>query len=82
MLNLDYNKNLLKKISKIKNHLIKEKIKKQIFKIIENPKIGKPMRYGRKGTRELYISPYRLVYSYFESENKIIFLGIYHKDKQ
>jgi len=52
MLNLDYNKNLLKKISKIKNHLIKEKIKKQIFKIIENPKIGKPMRYGRKGTRE------------------------------
>ena len=60
----------------------KSQIKKQVEKIIENPETGKPMRYNRKGTREVYISPYRLAYAYLSSENKIIFLGIYHKDEQ
>ena len=45
-------------------------------------KIGKPMKHGRKGTREVYVAPYRLAYSYIHSENKIIFLDIYHKDEQ
>ena len=82
MLNIEYNKDFLKKISKIKYASFKEKIKKQVEKIIENPETGKPMRYNRKGTREVYISPYRLAYAYLSSENKIIFLGIYHKDEQ
>ena len=82
MLNIDYKKDFLKVISKIKNESNKIKIKKQVEKIIENPEIGKPMRYGRKGTREVYVIPYRLAYSYSSSENKIIFLDIYHKDKQ
>ena len=82
MLSIDYKKEFLKTISKIKNKDIKEKIKNQVEKIIENPKIGKPMRYSRKGTREVYIAPYRLAYSYIPSENKIIFLEIYHKNEQ
>lgn len=82
MLNIDYKKNFLKTISKIRDQRFKEKIKNQIEKIIENPEIGKPMRYTRKGTRELYVSPYRLAYSYLSKENKLIFLEIYHKDEQ
>ena len=82
MLEIEYEKDFLKEISKIKDSAFKEKIKKQVEKIIENPGIGKPMRYNRKGTRELYVSPYRLAYSYHPSENKIIFLDIYHKDEQ
>ncbi len=82
MLNIDYKKSFLKVISKIKNHADKSKIKKQIEKILDNPEIGKPMRYGRKGTREVYVAQYRLAYSYNSSENKIIFLDIYHKDEQ
>ncbi len=82
MLNVDYEKSFLKAISKTKNHADKEKIKKQIEKILENPEIGKPMMYGRKGTREVYVAPYRLAYCYVPSENKIIFLDIYHKDEQ
>lgn len=82
MLSIDYKKNFLKTISKIKNKAIKEKIKKQIEKILENPEIGKPMMYSRKGTRELYIAPYRLAYAYMPLENKIVLLEIYHKDKQ
>jgi mRNA-degrading endonuclease RelE of RelBE toxin-antitoxin system len=80
MLEIDYDDDFLKFVSKIKNNLLKEKVKKQIEKIIENPEIGKPMRYLRKDTREVYISPYRLAYSF--SKNKIIFLKIYHKDEQ
>lgn len=70
------------KINKIKDNSTKEQIKKQILKIIENPEIGKPMRYTRKGTRELYIKPFRLSYAYIKKEKKIIFLNLYHKKKQ
>lgn len=82
MLNVDYKKRFLKTISKIKSKDTKVRIKKQIEKIIENPEIGKPMRYSRKGTRELYAAPYRLAYAYIPSENRIIFLEIYYKDEQ
>ncbi len=66
----------------LRGEKIKEQIKKQIKKITENPEIGKPMRYERKGTREVHISPLRLSYAYIIEENKLIFLDIYHKDKQ
>ena len=82
MLNIEYSDNILKEISKIKDKSEKEKIKKQILKIIKNPEIGKPMKYARKGTRELYLGSYRLAYSYLKNENKIILLGFYHKDEQ
>ena len=82
MLNLEYRKDFLKLISKINHQEVKDRIKNLIVKIIENPEIGKPMEYNRKGTREVYIPPYRLAYAYIKSENKLIFLEIYHKDKQ
>jgi mRNA-degrading endonuclease RelE of RelBE toxin-antitoxin system len=82
MLSIEYKKDFLKEIGKINNLGFKERVKKQVEKIIENPYVGKPMRYSRKGTREVYVSPYRLAYAYFSSESKLIFLDIYHKDKQ
>ena len=82
MLTIEYRENLLKIISKIKDYALKEKIKKQIKRIIENPKIGKPMRYTRRGTREIHIGSYRLAYAYLKDEQKIIFLDLYHKDEQ
>jgi mRNA-degrading endonuclease RelE of RelBE toxin-antitoxin system len=82
MLTVEYKKDFLDEIKKIKDAGFKEKVKKQIEKILENPEIGKPMMYTRKGTREVYISPCRLAYSYLSSENKLVFLEIYHKDKQ
>ena len=69
-------------VRKVKDTVLKEKVKKQIQKIVENPEIGKPMRYARKGTREIYVSPFRLSYAYIQSESKIIFLDLYHKDNQ
>jgi mRNA-degrading endonuclease RelE of RelBE toxin-antitoxin system len=82
MLNVKYSDDLLKTISKIKDASQKEKVKKQIRKIIKQPTIGKPMRYARKGTRELYIGSYRLTYSYNKDKSELIFLDLYHKDDQ
>lgn len=64
------------------DEFIKGKIRKQINKIIENPKIGKPMRYNRKDTREVYVAPFRLSYSYSKREDIVTFLEVYHKDEQ
>ena len=79
---IDYRKEFLKTISKIKDTISREKIKKQVEKITEEPEIGKPMRYERKGTRELYIKPYRIAYAYDMEEDRLTFLEIYHKDEQ
>ena len=68
-----------KRFSKIKD---KKKLLKLLEKIKDNPSIGKPMRYGRKRTRELYSPPFRLSYTYLEKENKVVILNYYHKDKQ
>ncbi|MFH1917099.1 MAG: type II toxin-antitoxin system RelE/ParE family toxin [Nanoarchaeota archaeon] len=65
---------------RIKDKAIKERIIAQVSKIKTNPEIGKPMRYSRKGTRELYISPYRLSYA-LEGE-MVYILALYHKDVQ
>ncbi len=78
---VDYKPEFLKRLSKLDNS-IKERVKKQIQKIIQNPQIGKPMKYSRKDTREVYISPFRLSYAFLSYENKIVFLEIYHKDEQ
>ena len=78
----EFHPNFQKIFSKIKNNSLKEKIIKQFSKIKENPEIGKPMRNVRKGTREVYIHPFRLSYAYLKHEDKIVFLDIYHKDQQ
>ena len=50
-----------KALKHIKDKDLKIKIWKQIEKIIENPEIGKPLRY-KKGERAIYIKPFRLIY--------------------
>ncbi len=55
---------------------------KLLEKAVCNPTAGKPMRFARKGTRELYLPPFRLSYAYDEKEEILTFLDLYHKDKQ
>mgnify|MGYP000733457406 CR=1 FL=1 len=71
-----------KRIKNIKDNVQKKKLKKLIAKIIQNPEIGKPIRYGRKGTREVYMKPFRISYSFERSKLIIFFLDLYHKKKQ
>ena len=82
MVTAEFNSDFQKSFSKIKDSTLKERIIKQIEKLKENPELGKPMRYVRKGTRELYVSPFRFSYIYIKEQNKIIILDLYHKDEQ
>ena len=98
MVEIRFDKKFTNIFSKIKDELFRTKIMKQVKKISENPEIGKPMRNVRKqkakllitsskrgqskGTRELYIKPFRLSYSYLVKENIIYILDLYHKKKQ
>ena len=82
MVDIIYDDGFKKFVSKIKDNLLLVRIKKQIKKVVETPEIGKPMRNVRKGTRELYIPPFRISYVYRKNKGVIEFLEIYHKDKQ
>lgn len=80
MVNVIFEPDFKKEFEKIKHADIKERIIKQVAKIKENPEIGKPMMYGRKGTRELYVGSFRL--SYLIEDETVKILALYHKDKQ
>ena len=82
MVEIRFDKKFTIVFSKLKDELLKLKITKQIKKISENPEIGKPMRNVKKGTRELYVKPFRLSYKYFSGQNLIYILDLYHKKKQ
>ena len=58
--------------------LFLKKIEKQIKKVIENPQVGKPLKYKR-GERSLYLKPFRLVYALRGKE--LILLKFDHRKK-
>ena len=82
MVTVAYHPHFEKTIRKINDAGLKERIKQQIIRIINNPSAGKPMRYCRKKTREVYIPPFRLSYLYDRSMDTLVFLALYHKDRQ
>lgn len=68
-----------KGIKKIRDRQLLERIKKNIVKIIENPKTGKPLRYALKGERSIHLKPYRLVYAM--DNDKLILLRFMHRKR-
>jgi len=79
---VEFTKEFRETFFKIRDAGLKTQVIKQLKKIKENPKIGKPMRNVRKGTREVYIKPHRLSYSYIIKENTIYILDLYNKKNQ
>lgn len=82
MVEVFYDEKFERFFNKFKDASFRDQIKKLIRKIIENPEIGKPMKFERKGTREVYAGSYHLAYAFLKEENKLVFLEIYHKDEQ
>ena len=82
MVKIDFDERFKRTLSKIKDSSIKERIEKLLIKIRNNPQIGKPMKHNRKGTREVYLPPFRLSYAYNRNNETIIILDLYHKDEQ
>ena len=64
-------------IKSIKDNLVKEKIKKQLIKILENPETGKPSKYDLHGERSIYIKPFRLIYAI--KDEKLFLLRFRHR---
>ena len=83
-MNVKFDDNFQRIVSKIKDQAMQKSIKNKIKKIIENPEIGKPMRNVRRVTREVYIGggSFRISYNYYKELNLLEFLDLYHKDKQ
>ncbi len=71
----------IQQTKKVDESLI-DRIQKLITKIINDPEIGKTMRFDRKGTREVYLPPFRLSYIYDKASDVLYLLEIYHKDEQ
>ena len=82
MVRVDFDEQFKRTVSKIKDAFVKERIKKLLIKIQNNPEIGKPMKHNRKGTREVYLPPFRLSYAYNKISDVIVILDFYHKDEQ
>lgn len=64
-------------VKKVRDKKIKERLEKNIKIIIENPEIGKPLRYALKGERTIRIAPFRLIYAI--DGNSIILLRFEHR---
>ncbi len=76
MVDILYTNKFEKEIKKLDSS-IKSKVIKQIEKIIQNPKIGKPLRYDLRGEKTIYVKPYRIIYSF--NQKSIIFLRVEHR---
>lgn len=82
MVTVAYHPHFEKTIRKIGDAGLKARVKQQIIRIIEDPLVGKPMRYCRQQTREVSIPPFRLSYIFNQRKDTLIFLALYHKDEQ
>jgi len=71
----------LKQLNKMDKSFL-DKLQKLLIKIMADPEIGKPMRFNRKGTKELYLKPFRISYAYDKNSDHLYLLDIYHKDEQ
>ena len=78
---IDFDEKFEKTILKIKDISIRNRIGKLIFKIKTNPEVGKPIKHNRKGTREIYLSPFRLSYAYDKTNDIVVILDFYHPKK-
>jgi len=69
-------------IKHIRDKKLKEKIKKHIRKIIENPEsAGEHLKYGRKFEKRIYMPPYRLLFAYDRSRDIIYLIDFDKRDK-
>ncbi|MDA4125976.1 MAG: type II toxin-antitoxin system RelE/ParE family toxin [Thaumarchaeota archaeon] len=60
---LVYTQKFERDVRKTQDNSVKDRLRKQIEKIAENPEFGKPLRYGLKGEWTVRIPPYRLIYA-------------------
>lgn len=70
-------KQFVKKVKTL-DHSDRLKVEKQIRKILDNPGVGKPLKY-RRSERSLYVRPFRLIYA--KRGEDIILLKFDHRKR-
>lgn len=61
--NVVWTKKFERELKKLKDETVKNRVRKQIRAILENPEIGKPLRFELRGERSIRIPPHRLIYA-------------------
>jgi len=74
-----YTEEFERDVKKVRDNLLKERVKDQVRKIAETPEVGKPLQYGLKGKRTVRIHPYRLIYA--GQGDTLILLRFEHRKK-
>jgi mRNA-degrading endonuclease RelE of RelBE toxin-antitoxin system len=75
--NLIYSNKFERDFKKIKDNSMKDRLRKQIQKLADNPESGKPLRYGLKGERAVRIKPYRMIHTI--QDDNLILLRFEHR---
>ncbi len=75
-----YTEKFERDVKKVRDNLLKERVKDQVRKIAETPEVGKPLQYGLKGERTVRINPYRLIYAV--QGDALILLRFEHRKKR
>jgi addiction module RelE/StbE family toxin len=58
-----WTKRFEREVRKLRDKAIKNRVKLQLEKILDNPETGKPLRFALKGERSIHVPPYRLIYA-------------------
>ncbi len=64
-------------VRKLKDKAVKNRIRKKTEEVLENPQIGKPLRFELKGERSVRIPPFRLIYA--AVGDTLYFLRVEHR---
>ncbi len=80
MVNITWSLNFEKNYRKVRDSKTKERVNKNIKKIIKNPEAGLFLTH-RKGERKIYIPRFRLLYAYDKSKNEIYLIDFDRRDK-
>jgi addiction module RelE/StbE family toxin len=74
-----YTEKFERDVKKLKDSLVRERIAKQVEKLVENPESGKPLRYGLKGEWTIRVKPYPIIYAV--QDDRLILLRFEHLKK-
>ena len=72
-----YTQKFERDVKRLRDSLLKERLEKQINKVVGDPESGKPLRYGLKGEWTVRIPPYRLIYAV--QGDRLILLRFEHR---
>ena len=65
-------------IKKVRDKAMQGKVKKIVQKIIDNPEVGKPLKYELEGLRSVRVPPFRILYEH--TGDCLIFHTFEHRD--